>query len=75
MSIADQGRGMTREQIAGVGAYMQFDRDTYEQQGSGLGLIIARMLAQIYDGELRIDSVPGQGTTVHISFPIAILHC
>ena len=72
MSIADQGRGMTREQIADVGAYMQFDRDIYEQQGSGLGLTIVRMLVHICGGELRIDSTPDQGTTVHVDFPVVV---
>jgi signal transduction histidine kinase len=59
---------MTREQIADIGAYMQFERKRYEQQGSGLGLIIARMLAQLYDGELHIESLPDQGTIVTVTF-------
>jgi hypothetical protein len=33
---------MTAEQIRNVGAYMQFERKLYEQQGSGLGLVISR---------------------------------
>jgi two-component system, sensor histidine kinase and response regulator len=36
ITITDQGRGMTPEQVASIGAYMQFDRRIYEQQGSGL---------------------------------------
>src|SRR5258708_11344796 len=44
LKITDQGRGMTPEQIAEIGAYMQFDRIVYEQQGAGLGLAIARDL-------------------------------
>ncbi|MFO7322443.1 MAG: response regulator, partial [Chloroflexota bacterium] len=37
IAVIDQGRGMTPEQINSIGAYMQFDRRFYEQQGSGLG--------------------------------------
>ena len=70
LKITDQGRGMTREQIENIGAYMQFERERYEQQGSGLGLIIARLLTQLNDGELRIESVPNQGTTVTIVFKL-----
>jgi len=68
LSIIDQGRGMTKEQIASIGAYMQFEREWYEQQGSGLGLIIAHLLAQLNDSELTIESGVNQGTTVNVAF-------
>ncbi|MEQ8960070.1 MAG: ATP-binding protein, partial [Coleofasciculus sp. C2-GNP5-27] len=67
LTITDQGRGMTSEQIANLGAYMQFERKLYEQQGSGLGLAIAQRLAQLHGGELTLESRPGKETTVHVS--------
>lgn len=69
--VCDQGRGMTAEQIARVGAYMQFNRRFYEQQGSGLGLIIARRLAELHGGQLTIESVEGTATTVTLKLPLA----
>ncbi|MUL36847.1 hybrid sensor histidine kinase/response regulator [Gloeocapsopsis dulcis] len=66
--VEDQGRGMTNEQIAKLGAYMQFERK-YEQQGIGLGLTIAKRLAELYGGELTIDSIPGK-TTVCVTLPM-----
>ncbi len=68
LTISDQGRGMTAEHMANIGAYMQFDRHRHEQQGSGLGLALARLLAQRNDGELTLDSAPNQGTTVTVVF-------
>jgi signal transduction histidine kinase len=70
VSITDHGRGMNSEQIANVGAYMQFERQEYEQQGNGLGLIISSLLAQLEGGVLSIDSTAQQGTTVSTVF-----HC
>lgn len=69
LSIADRGRGMTPEQITKIGAFMQFDRKTHEQQGLGLGLTIARRLAEIHGGALTVQSEMGVGTTVTVKFP------
>ncbi|MBN1286541.1 MAG: response regulator [Anaerolineae bacterium] len=68
--ITDHGRGMTPEQIARVGAYVQFERKLYEQQGIGLGLIIAKRLAELHNGALTIQSVPGRQTTVCVTLPL-----
>jgi len=70
LTMADRGRGMTPEQIASVGAYMQFQRHIYEQQGSGLGLAIVQRLAALYGGSLTIESNPEiPGTIVQVILP------
>lgn len=68
LSVSDKGRGMTNEQIAKIGAFMQFDRKKYEQQGVGLGLALVYRLAALNRGQVRIDSKPDQGTTVTVTF-------
>ncbi len=60
---------LSPEQIAKIGAYMQFDRDLHEQQGLGLGLTICRRLAQMHGGTLTVQSQPDAGTTVTLTFP------
>lgn len=72
LSIRDQGRGMTPAQIALSGAYMQFDRETFEQQGLGLGLALVQRLTQLHGGRCLINSVVGEGTTVTVQLPIPI---
>jgi two-component system sensor histidine kinase/response regulator len=69
LRIADHGRGMKVEHIARVGAYMQFERKVYEQQGSGLGLTIAKRLTELHGGGLTIQSQIGVGTTVELRLP------
>jgi signal transduction histidine kinase len=69
VQIQDAGRGLAAEQIEQVGAYVQFDRKFYEQQGSGMGLIIAKRLVELHGGRFIIDSIPGQGTTVGFHLP------
>jgi two-component system, sensor histidine kinase and response regulator len=69
ISITDYGRGMSASQIADLGAYRQFERKLYEQQGSGLGLSIAKLLTELHGGQLLIDSKPNEKTTVQVLLP------
>jgi two-component system, sensor histidine kinase and response regulator len=55
IKISNTGKAITPEQIEAIGAYMQFSRRIYEQQGSGMGLVIAKRLAEIHGGELLIE--------------------
>lgn len=68
LRVTNQGRGMTSEHIAQVGAYMQFNRKHYEQQGLGLGLIISKRITELCGGSFQIQSVPGEFTTVQVRF-------
>jgi two-component system sensor histidine kinase/response regulator len=66
MQVEDKGRGLTGEQISSIGAYVQFDRWFYEQQGSGLGLAIVCRLLDVYDGDVKVESIPNEWTRVTI---------
>ncbi len=69
-TVTNLGRGMTAEQISRIGPHMQFDRQTYEQQGAGLGLVISKRLTELLSGQFVVVSRPGEQTTVRASFPL-----
>lgn len=69
ITINDNGRGMTPEQISNIGAYMQFERQTYEQQGPGLGLIIIKRLVELHEGSFTIFTPSDRGTSIMILLP------
>jgi PAS domain S-box-containing protein len=71
LAVIDRGIGMAPEDIpVALTPFQQVDiglRGKYE--GTGLGLPIAKQLMELHDGDLKIFSVLGEGTTVTISLP------
>ena len=43
---------------------------TTKSKGSGLGLSVVRQIVQIHGGKIRVESVPGRGTTFVLNFPL-----
>jgi signal transduction histidine kinase len=67
--VADTGVGIKPEDIPQ--ALMPFERlkATEQIEGTGLGLPLAKMLAELHDGTLELTSMPGRGTRVTIHLP------
>jgi signal transduction histidine kinase len=70
LSFVDHGRGIPQEHIRDVGAYNQFGRKLFEQQGSGFGLAIVKQLCELHGGSLDIDSLPDRETRVTVKLPL-----
>ena len=70
VAIADTGKGMEpadRERI-----FQEFTRlpGAQGKEGFGLGLSIVRMLVQLLEGTIDVDSVPGKGSTFTLRIPL-----
>lgn len=70
ITVSDRGRGIKEADLKHIGAFMQFERKLYEQQGSGLGLIIALRLTELHGGKLSVQSTEKYGTDIIIQLPI-----
>jgi signal transduction histidine kinase len=64
--ITDGGRGFAPGELSQVTAFRQFNRQRYEQQGLGLGLVIAKYLVELHGGDLQIQSQAGSATQVSL---------
>ncbi len=73
LSVADTGPGLTENQLSRM--FTPFDRlgaEHTEVSGTGIGLVVARQLAEALGGELSVKSAPDQGTcfTLHMECPV-----
>ena len=67
--VQDNGIGIPEEDVKHI-----FDRfyrvDKARSRGTGLGLSIVRQMVQLHGGEIRVDSVAGQGSAFTVTLPI-----
>ena len=70
--VKDSGIGMTQETIDGLfKPFVQADSaSTRRFGGSGLGLAISKRLAEALEGDIRVTSVHGEGSTFTCSLPL-----
>ena len=70
-AVRDTGIGMTEEQLSRLfQRFSQADASTTRRfGGTGLGLSLTRVLAEMLGGTVSVSSVEGQGSTFFVSLP------
>jgi signal transduction histidine kinase len=70
--VEDTGIGIPEEMHQQVfDEFRQVDGSTTRRYGgSGLGLSLARRLAQVLGGDIFVDSVQGHGSTFRVELPL-----
>jgi signal transduction histidine kinase len=67
ITIADNGMGISQEELPYI-----FDRfyrvdKSRDRSGSGLGLSIVKWIVDEHNGKIQVNSAPGEGTTFFIA--------
>ncbi len=65
IEVADTGSGIESEALSRI--FNPFF--TTRKEGTGLGLAITHRIVEEHDGEIRVDSTPGEGTKMQVFLP------
>lgn len=66
ITVKDTGKGIDPDELGNI-----FDPYfTTKQSGTGLGLAIVHRIIESHNGEIKVESTPGKGTSVIIALPI-----
>ncbi len=67
ISIRDTGAGLTPEQSSQLfQTFNRLDQERGAEEGTGIGLVVAKRLVELMDGEIGMESTPGVGSVFWI---------
>jgi PAS domain S-box-containing protein len=70
LSIADRGPGVPQEFRSSIFSKFAQAQDDRSKSGTGLGLIIAKEIAELHGGQLWFESELGEGAVFHVDIPL-----
>ncbi|WP_158541186.1 ATP-binding protein [Marinomonas piezotolerans] len=72
MTVSDTGPGINQDELEHLFQPFSQGQSGTQHGGTGLGLVLARRLADAMNGSFSLSSVVGEGTQVHIKLPIEL---
>ena len=71
LAVADSGVGIPTSDLLRLGEAFAQGKSARVHEGTGLGLALVKALTALHGGEMRIESVQGEGTSVRVRLPHA----
>jgi signal transduction histidine kinase len=72
LSVIDRGRGIPAEELPKL--FRPFSRTSVQptagERSTGLGLVICKRIVEAHGGQIGVESVPGWGSTFHVTLPV-----
>lgn len=73
LEVKDSGPGIGKDELQRIWQKFVRGKDQdLKTKGSGLGLYLVKYFIELHQGQVRVDSSPGQGTMFTVSLPLDI---
>ncbi|PHQ31224.1 hybrid sensor histidine kinase/response regulator transcription factor [Leeuwenhoekiella nanhaiensis] len=69
IAVQDSGVGILPEEFEHIFNWFYHSNSTLKRNGSGIGLSLSRRFAELHQGNLTVDSKPGEGSVFIIELP------
>lgn len=69
LAVADTGVGIPEKDLHNIFDLFTRSEGTRRMDGTGLGLFIARQIAEMHGGTIEVESTPGVGSTFSVRLP------
>lgn len=70
IDISDNGIGIDPEYFGRLFRLFQRLHSHHEYEGTGIGLAVCKRIIDHHGGRIDLDSLPGEGTTFHVTLPL-----
>lgn len=71
ITVSDDGPGMSIDEERRLFERFHRGGPAHATPGTGLGMSIVRSLVELHEGQIAVDSTPGEGTTITVRLPRA----
>jgi two-component system phosphate regulon sensor histidine kinase PhoR len=71
VSVRDTGPGVPAELLPHLFEKYRRARESRRVEGTGLGLFIAKTIAEAHGGRIAVETAPGAGSTFSVALPLA----
>ena len=69
LTVGDDGIGMSEEEMEKIFDWMYRSEGSAEVEGSGIGLFIVKLISELHGADIKVRSMPGEGSEFTIVFP------